>query len=178
MYVKGVKSSSKWSYTSLFITFLMCTYCGSGFILLICVELHKQNRYRDMEIKEYVKGVERSSKWSYTYLLITFLMCTYWGSGFILLLCVELHKQNRYRDTEIKGYVKGVERSSKWSYTSLLITFLMCTYCGSGFILLICVELHKQNRYRDTEIKGYVKGVERSSKWSYTSLLITFLIFN
>ena len=24
----------------------------------------------------------------------------------------------------------------------------------------------------------YVKGVERSSKWSYTSLLITFLIFN
>ena len=24
----------------------------------------------------------------------------------------------------------------------------------------------------------YVKGVKRSSKWSYTSLLITFLIFN
>ena len=24
----------------------------------------------------------------------------------------------------------------------------------------------------------YVEGVERSSKWSYTSLLITFLIFN
>ena len=73
----------------------------------------------------------------------------------------------------------------------------MCTYCGSGFIILICVQLYKQNRYRDTEIKGYVKGVgsssiypiravmlcmfegvERSPKWSYTSLLITFLIFN
>ena len=24
----------------------------------------------------------------------------------------------------------------------------------------------------------YVEGVERTSKWSYTSLLITFLIFN
>ena len=24
----------------------------------------------------------------------------------------------------------------------------------------------------------HIKGVERSSKWSYTSLLITFLIFN
>ena len=24
----------------------------------------------------------------------------------------------------------------------------------------------------------YVEGVERSSKWSYTSLLVTFLIFN
>ena len=39
----------------------------------------------------------------------------------------------------------------------------MCTYCGSGFILLICVQLYKQNRYRDTEIKGYVEGVESSS---------------
>ena len=39
----------------------------------------------------------------------------------------------------------------------------VCTYCGSGFILLICVQLYKQNRYRDTEIKGYVKGVESSS---------------
>ena len=27
-------------------------------------------------------------------------------------------------------------------------------------------------------ITRYVEGVERSSKWSYTSLLITFLIFN
>ena len=38
----------------------------------------------------------------------------------------------------------------------------MCTYCGSGFILLLCVQLYKQNRYRDKEIKGYVKGVESS----------------
>ena len=38
----------------------------------------------------------------------------------------------------------------------------MCTYCGNVFILLICVQLYKQNRYRDTEIKGYVKGVESS----------------
>ena len=39
----------------------------------------------------------------------------------------------------------------------------MCTYCGSGFILLICVQLYKQNRYRDKEIKGYVESVESSS---------------
>ena len=39
----------------------------------------------------------------------------------------------------------------------------MCTYCGSGLMLLICVQLYKQNRYRDTEIKGYIKGVESSS---------------
>ena len=39
----------------------------------------------------------------------------------------------------------------------------MCTYCGSGFILLISVQLYKQNRYRDTEIKRYVKGVKSSS---------------
>ena len=38
----------------------------------------------------------------------------------------------------------------------------MCTYCGSGFILLISVQLYKQNRYRDTKIKGYVEGVESS----------------
>ena len=37
----------------------------------------------------------------------------------------------------------------------------MCTYCG--FFLIICVQLYKQNRYRVTEIKGYVKGVKSSS---------------
>ena len=39
----------------------------------------------------------------------------------------------------------------------------MCTYFGSGFILLIWVQLYKQNRCRDIEIKGYVEGVESSS---------------
>ena len=34
----------------------------------------------------------------------------------------------------------------------------VCTYCGSGSILLICVQLYKQNRYRDTEIKGFVES--------------------
>ena len=61
----------------------------------------------------------------------------------------------------------------------------------------MCVQLYKQNRYRDTEIKGYVKGVESSSIYTiravmlcmsktskmgkehtHTFLLITFLIFN
>ena len=64
----------------------------------------------------------------------------------------------------------------------------MCTYCGSGFILLICVQLYKQNRYRDTEIKGYVEGVESSSIYPIRAVMLymskvskeaqTFLIFN
>ena len=48
----------------------------------------------------------------------------------------------------------------------------MCTYCGSGFILLICVQLYKQNRYRDTEIKGYVKGVESSSIYPIRGIML------
>ena len=47
----------------------------------------------------------------------------------------------------------------------------MCTYCGSGFFLLKCVQLYKQNRYRDTEIKGYVKGVENSSIYTIRAVL-------
>ena len=48
----------------------------------------------------------------------------------------------------------------------------MCTYCGSGFILLICVQLYKQNRYRDTEIKGYVKGVKSSSIYTIRAVML------
>ena len=48
----------------------------------------------------------------------------------------------------------------------------MCTYCGSGFFLLMCVQLYKQNRYRDTEIKGYVKGVESSSIYTIRAVML------
>ena len=48
----------------------------------------------------------------------------------------------------------------------------MCTYCGSGFILLICVQLYKQNRNRDTEIKGYVEGVESSSIYHIRAVML------
>ena len=48
----------------------------------------------------------------------------------------------------------------------------MCTYCGSGFILLICVQLYKQNRYRDTDIKGYVEGVESSSIYTIRAIML------
>ena len=48
----------------------------------------------------------------------------------------------------------------------------MCTYCGCGFILLICVQLYKQNRYRYTEIKGYVKGVESSSIYTIRAVML------
>ena len=48
----------------------------------------------------------------------------------------------------------------------------MCTYCGSGFILLICVQLYKQNRYRDTEIKGYAEGVESSLIYPIRDVLL------
>ena len=48
----------------------------------------------------------------------------------------------------------------------------VCTYCGSGFFLLMCVQLYKQNRYRDTEIKGYVKGVESSSIYTIRDVML------
>ena len=48
----------------------------------------------------------------------------------------------------------------------------MCIYCGSGFFLLMCVQLYKQNRYRDTEIRGYVKGVESSSIYTIRALML------
>ena len=48
----------------------------------------------------------------------------------------------------------------------------MCIYCGSGFILLICVQLYKQNRYRDTGIKGYVEGVESSSIYPIRAVML------
>ena len=48
----------------------------------------------------------------------------------------------------------------------------MCTYCRSGFILLICVQLYKQNRYRDTEIRGYVKGVKSSSIYLIRAVMV------
>ena len=48
----------------------------------------------------------------------------------------------------------------------------MCIYCGSGFILLICIQLYKQNRYRDTEIKGYVEGVESSSIYPIRAVML------
>ena len=51
----------------------------------------------------------------------------------------------------------------------------MCTYCGSGFFLLMCVQLYKQNRYRDTEIKGYVKGVESSSIYTIRAVMLYML---
>ena len=51
----------------------------------------------------------------------------------------------------------------------------MCTYCGSGFFLLMCVQLYKQNRYRDTEIKGYVEGVESSSIYTTRAVMLYML---
>ena len=48
----------------------------------------------------------------------------------------------------------------------------MCTYCGSGFFLLMCEQLHKQNRCTDTEIKGYVKGVESSSIYTIRAVML------
>ena len=45
----------------------------------------------------------------------------------------------------------------------------MCTYCGS---VLMCVELYKQNRYRDTEIKVYVEGFEISSIYTIRAVML------
>ena len=36
-------------------------------------------------------------------------------------MCVQLYKQNRYRDTEIKGYVEGVKSSSIYTIRALML---------------------------------------------------------
>ena len=36
-------------------------------------------------------------------------------------MCVQLYKQNRYRDTEIKGYVEGVESSSIYTIRAVML---------------------------------------------------------
>ena len=51
----------------------------------------------------------------------------------------------------------------------------MCIYCGSGFFLLMCVQLYKQNRYIDTEIKGYVEGVESSSIYTIRAVMLMYM---
>ena len=48
----------------------------------------------------------------------------------------------------------------------------MCRYCSSGFILLICVQLYKQSRYRDTEIKEYAKGVKSNSIYPIRAVML------
>ena len=46
-------------------------------------------------------------------------------------------------------------------------------------VILLMLEVSKVHRELSIQSNvTHVKGVERSSKWSYTSLLITFLIFN
>ena len=36
-------------------------------------------------------------------------------------MCVQLYKQNRYRDTEIKGYVEGIESSSIYTIRAVML---------------------------------------------------------
>ena len=45
----------------------------------------------------------------------------------------------------------------------------MCTYCGIGFFLLMCVQLYKKI---DTEIKGYVEGVKSSSIYTIRAVML------
>ena len=44
-----------------------------------------------------------------------------WLLSINLLMCVHLYKQNRYRDTEIKGYVKGVKSASIYTIRDVML---------------------------------------------------------
>ena len=46
----------------------------------------------------------------------------------------------------------------------------MCTYCGSGFILIMCV--HSCTNKIDTEIKGHVEGVKHSSIYTIRAAML------
>ena len=47
-------------------------------------------------------------------------------------MCVQLYKQNRYRDTEIKGYVKGVESSSISTIRAVMLCMLEVSKVHTG----------------------------------------------
>ena len=84
-------------------------------------------------------------------------------------------------------YVRGVESGVCGFYTTVYRVILLMSEVSkvdrelsiqSNVTHVKGVESSSINTIRAVMLCIYVKGVERSSKWSYSSLLITFLIFN
>ena len=50
-------------------------------------------------------------------------------------MCVQLYKQNRYRDTEIKGYVEGVESSSIYTIRAVMLYMSEVSKVHTGLLI-------------------------------------------
>ena len=73
-------------------------------------------------------------------------------------MCVQLYKHNRFRDTEIKGYLDGVEYSSIYTIRA---------------VMLYMSEVSKV--HTELSIQSYVthvKGVKRSSIYTIRAVML------
>ena len=74
-----------------------------------------------------------------------------------LLMCLQLYKQNRYRDTEIKGYVEGVESSSIYTIRAVMLYMSEVSKVHTGLSIQSYVT--------------HVEGVESSSIYTIGAVM-------
>ena len=75
-----------------------------------------------------------------------------------LLMCVQLYKQNRYRDTEIKGYVEGVKSSSIYTIRAVMLYMSKVSKVHTGLSIQSYVT--------------HVKGVKSSSIYTIRAVML------
>ena len=73
-------------------------------------------------------------------------------------MCVQLYKQNRYRDTEIKGYVKGVKISSIYTIRAVMLYMSEVSKVHTGLPIQSYVT--------------HVEGVESSSIYTMRAVML------
>ena len=73
-------------------------------------------------------------------------------------MCVQLYKQNRYRDTEIKGYVEGVESSSIYTIRAVMLCMSEVSIVHTGLSILSNVT--------------HVEGVKSSSVYTIRTVML------
>ena len=76
-------------------------------------------------------------------------------------MCVQLYKQNRYRDTEIKGYVEGVKRSSIYTVRAVMLYMSEVLKVHTGLSIQSYVT--------------HVEGVESSSIYTIRAVMLCIL---
>ena len=72
-------------------------------------------------------------------------------------MCVQLYKQNRYRDTEIKGYVEGVKSSSIYTIRAVMLYMSKVSKVHTGLSIHSYVT--------------HVEGVEGSSIYTIRAVM-------
>ena len=72
-------------------------------------------------------------------------------------MCVQSYKQNRYRDTEIKGYVEGVKSSSIYTIRAVMLYMSKVSKVHTGLSIQSYVT--------------HVEGVESSSIYTIMAVM-------